>query len=135
MTDRTAIDAGLLGAASGALGAARLAGLLVVLEARLASLSETFIAGRGDHAALLWTLHQSRGSAASLGFRRLERALADAERRLALEAAEGACPSDAWGSDAPGLGRAIMEAWQVSLAGAALQIPELRLHRPFGRST
>lgn len=140
MPDQPIIDAGLLSAASGALGVARLAGLLVIFEARLAGLGAALMAEGGDRAALVATLHQSRGSAVSLGFSGLERALAHAELWLAVQApqaADGTSRGVTPGSEAPdpsGLCEAVREAWRASLAAAVLQLPELRHHRPFGSS-
>lgn len=140
MPDQPIIDAGLFRAASGALSVARLAGLLVIFEARIAGIGCALMAKGGDRAALLAAFHQSRGFALSLGFRGLERALANAELWAAAEAvqaADGTRRGASLGSEAPdpsGFCEAVREAWHSSLAAAALQLPELRHHRPFGSS-
>ena len=137
MSNRVIVDPHGLRSAIGALGAARLAELMVILEVRIEWISYALAATPGDRAALLASLHQSRGSAVSLGFSRLNRALADVEQRLNLEtiqAAAGNWRSDAVGSEEAclfGLGDVVRAAWQVSLAVAVRHSPELGFHRPF----
>lgn len=117
------VDAAILRSVTGLLGAPRLAELLGVFEARIAWLGEALAALPDGHAAILASLHQSRGSAVSLGFTGLDRALAEIQQRLGPEMARG---------DLDDLGEAMRRAWQACLAEAALHSPELRHHRPFG---
>lgn len=135
MGDRAFVDAEVFRSVADVLGAARLAGLLDIFETRIAWLGDALLDPQGDRAALLASLHQSRGSALSLGFAGLDRTLAEIQQRLSPEAAQAAGRSDASVSEAPalrGLGEAMMAAWQSSLAAAEAQSPELRRHRSTG---
>lgn len=138
MSDVDGIDAEVLRSVAKALGAVRLAELLVIFEARIGWLSTAVAATPGDPSGLLATLHQSRGSAASLGFTRLDRALAGIEQWLKPAAAHDArftARIDVPGRDVPRLSElvaALEGAWQASLAAAAKHVPGLRHQRPFG---
>lgn len=121
------------------LGISRLAELLDIFEARIELLSAALITLPCDQAGTLAVLHQSRGSAATLGFTGLEQVLADIERRLSPSVGNASCKSS--GVRAPDTGAASLshqavnalgEAWKSSLTAAALHIPELRHHRPCG---
>jgi HPt (histidine-containing phosphotransfer) domain-containing protein len=133
------IDGQLLCSVAVTLGVSRLAELLVVFEARIGSLAAALVALPGDRASVLATLHQSRGSAASLGFTKLQRVLADIELRLGPKAnstAYGLPGIDAPEIETPLLSypaaAAVGVAWQASLTSATLHIPELRHHMPCG---
>lgn len=138
MTDRADIDGQVLQSAAAALGAVRLAELLAIFEARIEWLSDALVATQNDRAALLARVHQCRGSAASLGFIGLDRALAEIEQWLAPGAAQAAPmmrQSDATQretADSSRLSDALRAAWQSSLAVAVLHSADLRIHRPSG---
>jgi len=138
MNEPDYVDARVLRAAAEAVGALRLAELLVIFEARIGWLSDALAGTSGDPAALLAALHKSRGSAASVGFTGLGRALAEIERRLDPDADHAAHVTSRL--DVPGnnalplfeLGSAMRAAWQASLVAAVLHVPELHHHRPCG---
>jgi HPt (histidine-containing phosphotransfer) domain-containing protein len=144
MHDRTisepgTVDGPLICSASMTLGVSRLAELLVVFEARIERLAAALAALPDNLGDILATLHQSRGSAATLGLTELERVLADIERRLSPGADNAVCGLS--GDLVPRMGvpsvshqavDAVGEAWRASLRAAFLHVPDLRHHRPFG---
>lgn len=133
------VDRQLFYTAATTVGVSRLADLLIVFEVRIAWLSAALVALPSDQPGILATLHQSRGSAATLGFANLERVLANIESQLnqdqynaALSQTEGAAPE----VGAPFLSSQAVEAvgktWRASLTAAMLIVPELRHYRPCG---
>ena len=133
------VDKQLICSAAVTLGISRLAELLVVLEARIERLSAALITLPCDQADIIATLHQSRGSAATLGFTGLEGVLGDIETRLSSGAGNASCKLSDVRAPETGVASlshqpvdALGEAWKASLTAAALHIPELRHHRPFG---
>lgn len=139
VNDLSNVNRQLIRSAAITLGISRLAELLVVFEARIEWLTDALVALPYNHAGILATLHQSRGSAATLGFTALERVLADIEMQLSSGSDTVACRSS--GGVARKLGAVspshhavdtLREAWPAALAAAALHVPDLRHHRPFG---
>jgi HPt (histidine-containing phosphotransfer) domain-containing protein len=133
------IDGQLFCSVAVALGAPRLAELLVVFGARIELFVAALVALPGDRASVLATLHQSRGSAASLGFTKLQEVLADIELRLGPNAQSNAYGLP--GIDAPEIETPLLSyraaanvgaTWKASLTSATLHIPELRHHMPCG---
>lgn len=120
-------------------GVSRLADLLTVFEVRIAWLSAALVVLPHNQPRILATLHQSRGSAATLGFATLERVLANIESQLnrlrdnaEQSQTEGAAPE----VGAPFLSNQAVETvektWRASLTAAMLIVPELRHYRPCG---
>lgn len=126
MTDAERVDARLVRSAANALGISRFAELLVIFDARVGWLSTAPVTSPYDIAAIIAVLHQSRGSAASLGFTRLHRVLTDIEREL-----DPGTIKNVDGSYTGALQAGLDGIWQASLAAAASHVPALRRHPPF----
>ena len=133
------VDRNLLYAAATTIGVPRLADLLIVFDRRITSLATALIALPHDQPGVIAKLHQSRGSAATLGFVELERVLADIETRLTQEIDNTAdnrpaVLSPEAGSQPPlhPLVDAVGRSWQAALAAALSIVPELQHHRPCG---
>ncbi len=116
--DVEAVDAERIAIVSNALGRQRFCELLTLLSVRLQCLSAAIDDMPADVAGLIATLHQSRGSAASLGLPGLAAALTDIEARIThLQVCDGtltdlaaiACVKIA-GRALPGYGRAASRA-------------------------
>lgn len=143
INEGSSVDVRVLRSVAETLGMSRLAELLVIFEARIEWLEAALGALPADFGVLLHVLHQSRGSAASVGFNRLNKILAEVEQGLRLGAPNsGQLPSKivARETDTPELGKpelgkprgALGMAWQSSLETAAAYVPELNSYRPFG---
>ena len=133
------VDRQLFYTAATTVGVSRLADLLIVFEVRIAWLSAALVALPHDQPAILATLHQSRGSAATLGFANLERVLADIESQLnqgqdntAHSQTEGTAPEAGASSLSNQAVDTVWKTWRASLTAAILIVPELRHHRPCG---
>lgn len=133
------IDKQLFCSVAVALGAPRLAELLGVFGARTELLAAALVTLPGDRASVLAMLHQSRGSAASLGFTKLQEVLAAIELRLGPNAhsnAYGLLGIDAPGSETPLLSYRtaadVGATWKASVTSATFHVPELRHHMPCG---
>jgi hypothetical protein len=113
------VDAERIAAVSASLGARRFEELLDILSARLQRVSTAIETLPADAAGLVFALHQSRGSAASLGLVGLAAALTDIEAQIA-RAPRGFAPvpDAATLAALKSAGRTLQGAWQGALQAA-----------------
>jgi hypothetical protein len=113
------VDAERIAAVSESLGARRFEELLDILAVRLQRVSTALETLPADAAGLAFSLHQSRGSAASLGLVGLAAALTDIEAQIA-GAPSGSAPmsNPAALAGLKSAGHALQGAWQAALLAA-----------------
>jgi hypothetical protein len=121
--DVEAVDVERIGSVSAALGAQRFGELLDMLSMRLLRLSAAIESLPGDAAGLVSALHQSRGSAASLGLVGLATALTDIEAQISRALSGGApLPDPATMAGVKIAGRALHGYWQAASRAAARHV-------------
>jgi HPt (histidine-containing phosphotransfer) domain-containing protein len=121
--DVEAVDAARIATLSNVLGNQRFGELLTILSVRLQRLSAAIEMLPGDASSLVSTLHQSRGSAASLGLVGLAQALTDIEAQIArMLGRAGPLPDPARLARIKIAGRALHGYWSAASRAASRHV-------------